>query len=188
MNFFLIHLEQYRNSCHLRRAECKQGKKIGTIEKERCNPFNSSSSFSTRSETECKSGMMGNYTGCQLSRPLSSTSTPFPPSRTRSCPAGERLERESCLPCLCSKLGSLGPQCDQKGVCACRWWHAVRNHILRLICYGRYCLLVAGPTGTDGTVTDVKMNFLVAGDDHNESDDCEEGSGADIFYSGSRVQ
>ena len=64
----------------------------------------------------------------------------------------------------------------------------MRNHILRLICYGRYCLLVAGPTGTDGTVTDVKMNFLVAGDDHNESDDCEEGSGADIFYSGSRVQ
>ena len=37
-------------------------------------------------------------------------------------------------------------------------------------------------------MTDVKMNFLVAGDDHNESDDCEEGSGADIFYSGSRVQ
>ena len=35
-------------------------------------------------------------------------------------------------------------------------------------------------------MTDVKMNFLVAGDDHNESDDCEEGS--DIFYSGSRVQ
>ena len=62
----------------------------------------------------------------------------------------------------------------------------MRNHILRLICYGRYCLLVAGPTGTDGTVTDVKMNFLVAGDDHNESDDCEEGS--DIFYSESRVQ
>ena len=49
----------------------------------------------------------------------------------------------------------------------------MRNHILRLICYGRYCLLVAGPTGTDGTVTDVKMNFLVAGDDHNESDDCD---------------
>ena len=150
-DFFLIHLEQYRNSCHLRRAECKQGKKIGTIEKERCNPFNSSSSFSTRSETECKSVMMGNYTGCQLSRPLSSTSTPFP-SRTRSCPVGERLERESCLPCLCSKLGSLGPQCDQKGVCACRWWHAVRNHIftahmLRKILspccrshwYGRHC-------------------------------------------------
>ena len=137
------HLKQYRNSCHLRKAECKLGKNIGSAQKERCNPFKSSNaatftsnsltSSSFSSSAPCKGGV-GNYTGCQLSRALSSSSASSPPPPpSPSCQVGERAERNSCLPCLCSDIGSLGPQCDQKGVCACRCYSGVLYGCLSLI-------------------------------------------------------